>query len=317
MPDVADAPPVTEEAGPSAGAAIRKAASLPSRRPSRLAIWFWSLSAALIFAVISVAAWDFVSSLSARSAVLGWAVTTLIAALLIVMLIVAVREVATFGRLSRIDGLRRQADTVRTTNDLRQARTLMKQVLRLYDGRKETRWDRRRVVESLDDVLDAALLMEVLESELLGPLDQLASSEVETAARQVAIATAILPMAFADVAAALIANLRMIRRVAEIYGGRSGFLGSWRLTRAVLTHLAFTGSLEVAEDLLGEALGGSLLGKLSRRFGEGLMNGALTVRVGVAAMEVCRPMPFSARRRPSVQGMVRNAMTGLFAGKES
>ena len=221
------------------------------------------------------------------------------------MLILAVREVATFGRLSRIDGLRRQADTVRTTNDLRQARALMKQVLRLYDGRKETRWDRRRLVESLDDVLDAALLTEALESELLGPLDQLASSEVETAARQVAIATAILPMAFADVAAALIANLRMIRRVAEIYGGRSGFLGSWRLTRAVLTHLAFTGSLEVAEDLLGEALGGSLLGKLSRRFGEGLMNGVLTVRVGVAAMEVCRPMPFSARRRPSVQGMAR------------
>jgi hypothetical protein len=40
----------------------------------------------------------------------------------------------------------------------------------------------------------------------------------------------------ADVATALAANLRMIRKIAEIYGGRSGLVGNWRLTRAVMTH---------------------------------------------------------------------------------
>jgi putative membrane protein len=135
---------------------------------------------------------------------------------------------------------------------------------------------------------------------------------VQAAARQVATVTALVPLALADVAAALTANLRMIRRVAEIYGGRSGFLGSWRLTRAVLTHLVATGAVAVGDDMLEPLLGGSLLGKLSRRFGEGLVNGALTARVGVAAMEVCRPLPFSPRRRPSVRGMVKNALGGLF-----
>ena len=38
----------------------------------------------------------------------------------------------------------------------------------------------------------------------------------------------------ADLFAALTANLRMIRRIAEVYGGRSGALGSWRLTRTGL-----------------------------------------------------------------------------------
>ncbi|MCB1348016.1 MAG: DUF697 domain-containing protein, partial [Maritimibacter sp.] len=52
--------------------------------------------------------------------------------------------------------------------------------------------------------------------------------------------------------------------------------------------------------------------KLSRRFGEGIVNGALTARVGVAAIEVCRPLPFSRGRRPSVTGIVRRALTGLF-----
>jgi len=47
----------------------------------------------------------------------------------------------------------------------------------------------------------------------------------------------------ADVFTALTANLRMIRRIAEIYGGRSGAFGSWRLTRTVLTHLVATGAV--------------------------------------------------------------------------
>jgi len=42
------------------------------------------------------------------------------------------------------------------------------------------------------------------------------------------------------------------------------------------------------------------------------VNGALTARVGVAAIEVCRPLPFRAVSRPSVGGLVKRALTGLF-----
>ncbi|MBV1868028.1 MAG: DUF697 domain-containing protein, partial [Marinosulfonomonas sp.] len=48
-------------------------------------------------------------------------------------------------------------------------------------------------------------------------------------------------------------------------------------------------------------------------FGEGVINGALTARVGVAAIEVCRPLPFHAAKRPSVTRLVQRALTGLFA----
>ena len=49
---------------------------------------------------------------------------------------------------------------------------------------------------------------------------------------------------------ALVSSLRMIRRVAGIYGGRPGFFSSWRLTRAVLAHLAATGAVAAGDDLL-------------------------------------------------------------------
>ena len=171
---------------------------------------------------------------------------------------------------------------------------------------------RDRLAELREDQLDAHSLLALAEAELLGPLDIAASREVEAAARQVATVTALVPLALADVAAALTSNLRMIRRVAEIYGGRSGFFGSWRLTRAVLSHLVATGAVAVGDDMLEPILGGTMLAKLSRRFGEGLVNGALTARVGVAAMEVCRPMPFSQGRRPKVRSIIKRALSGLF-----
>jgi putative membrane protein len=64
--------------------------------------------------------------------------------------------------------------------------------------------------------------------------------------------------------------------------------------------------------MLEPILGGGLLGKLSRRFGEGMVNGALTARVGVAAMEGCRPLPFGEGKRPTASTIVRTALTGLF-----
>ena len=224
----------------------------------------------------------------------------------------ALRELAAFGRLGRLDGLRHKATQALAAADLKAARDVTDQLVTLYKGREDTRWGRERLAELRGDQLDAAALLGVAEAEVLAPLDQAAQREVEAAARQVATVTALVPLALADVIAALTSNLRMIRRIAEIYGGRSGFFGSWRLTRAVLSHLVATGAVAVGDDMLEPILGGSLLGKLSRRFGEGLVNGALTARVGVAAIEVCRPLPFTALPRPKVRSIITQSLGGLF-----
>lgn len=310
--DVAKAPPVPDIAQPQ-GQAMQGAARLAARKPSALARWFWGLALAVVGAAVSVAAWDFATSLVARTPVLGWIVTGLIAALVLVALMIAIRELAALGRLSRVDGLRRAADTALAEDDLAQARAVTNRIIAFYKGREDTRWGRERLAERMADQFDASALLELAEVELLAPLDQAASREVEAAARQVATVTALVPLALADVITALAASLRMIRRVAEIYGGRAGTLGGWRLTRSVFVHLVATGAVAVGDDLLEPVLGGSVLSKLSRRFGEGLVNGALSARVGVAAMEVCRPLPFSDRHKPSTRSIIKRALQGLFS----
>ncbi|MEO1138745.1 MAG: TIGR01620 family protein [Pseudomonadota bacterium] len=313
-PSPAEAPPVPDPVAPAAheGRAMQTVATLAARKPSRLARLFWGLLLALLGAVVSVAAWDFITGLIARNVVLGYGVTALIVAFGLVCLVVVLRELAAFSRLARIDKLHRDADEALAASDLTQARNVVANLNGLYAGRDDTRWGRDRLKEYGPEQLDAAGLLGLAEAEILAPLDIAAAREIEAAARQVATVTAIVPLAFADVIAALTANLRMIRRIAEVYGGRSGTLGSWRLARAVMTHLVATGAVAVGDDLLGSVAGGSVLSKVSRRFGEGIVNGALTARVGVAAMEVCRPLPFKSAKRPSVTRLVQRALTGLF-----
>ena len=307
-----DAPVVPEPMDHTETATMQHVAALVSRRPSLLARWFWGLLVAILGFVVSLAAWDYVNGLIARSPTLGFAITILLALFCIVLLVIALKELAAFSRLRRVDAIQHQAEAALASADLKDARAVNDQLLRLYRDRADLAWGKDRLAEQSSDVLDADGLLALSERSLLEPLDERAQREVEAAARQVATVTAIVPLALADLIAALTANLRMIRRIAEIYGGRSGFFGSWRLTRSVLTHLVATGAVAIGDDLIGSVAGGGVLSKVSRRFGEGVVNGALTARVGVAAMEVCRPLAFKAVEKPSVTGLVKRALTGLF-----
>ncbi len=308
----ADAPPVGEiEAAPT-GQAMQTMASLAARPRSALAAWFWRLLVSVIVFVVSVTAWNFVTRLVAENAVLGWVAFGLIGLFALVCLAIVVRELAALSRLARVEKLHDEAARVLASDDLAGARKLVGRLGDFYAGREDTRWGRERLKEGAGENFDARTVLALAEDALLSPLDRVAVREVEAAARQVATVTALVPLAFADVMVALSANIRMIRRIAEVYGGRSGTLGAWRLTRAVITHLVATGAVAVGDDLIGSVGGGHLLAKLSRRFGEGMVNGALTARVGIAAMEVCRPLPFTAAARPGVTGVVRRALTGLF-----
>jgi hypothetical protein len=68
-----------------------------------------------------------------------------------------------------------------------------------------------------------------------------------------------------------------------------GFVGMARLGRAVLAHLAVTGTIAMGETLIQQIVGHGLAARLSARLGEGVVNGMMTARIGIAAMDVCRP----------------------------
>jgi putative membrane protein len=304
----ADVPPPPDEI--PQGEAMQQVTRLAARRHRGSALW--PVAGSLLTLIVSVAAYDYLRSLLARYPALGLVALALTALLVLIILAQLVREVWAFRRLARIDGFRAEAAGAHASADPAAALALSDRLARFYAGRSELAWARDRLAEQREGLLDADAILELTERQLMAPLDAQARREIEAAARTVAGATAIIPLALVDVLAALSQNLRMVRRIADTYGAHAGFFGSWRLLRAVATHLLATGAVAVGDDLIGSVAGGHLLTRVSRRFGEGVVNGALTARVGIAAMDVCRPLPFAALPRPKVSNLIGRALTGLF-----
>ena len=265
-------------------APMMEAVTKGTRRNSafgRFAAWVFGLLFAL---VLAVQAWRFVTGLWAATPWLGYVALGLLV-LALGAAVQAAREGLAFVRLSQLDGIRQAALRAHATADLAQARSVVARLDRLYAPRPTMAAARAKLAQSQADVFDADTLLRLTEEALILPLDALARAEVMAATRQVAVVTALIPLALADVVAVLLANLRMIRRLAEIYGGRAGTLGSWRLLRKVFVSLLATGAVALTDDLIGSFAGGGILARLSRRFGEGVVNGALTARVGLAALK--------------------------------
>src|SRR5690606_17212315 len=173
----------------------------------------------------------------------------------------------------------------------------------------------RKALEELrGDIIDGANLVRLAETELLLPLDIEARTLVLDAAKRVSLVTAVSPRALVDIAYVVFEAGRLIRRLSELYGGRPGTLGFFRLARSVLAHLAVTGSIARGDRCLQQIGGHGLAARLSAKLGEGVVNGMMTARIGIAAMETARPLPFTAVKRPGM-GDFLTALTTFASAK--
>ncbi|MFU8778942.1 MAG: TIGR01620 family protein, partial [Roseovarius sp.] len=193
------APPVPDLVDRPDGRAMRAVITRGAAGPSWLGRLFWALALGLMGAAVSVAAWDFAAGLITRVPVLGYAVAAMGVGLLLVAAMIGLREVAGFARLGRLDTLRRAAGVALAEGDLEAARAVVARLRAHYAARPELAWGLERLAERQAEQFDAEALLGLAEVEILAPLDVLALREVEGAARQVAMVTALVPLALADV----------------------------------------------------------------------------------------------------------------------
>lgn len=255
-------------------------------------------SAASGFILIALGNWIVgqIEGLFARSALLGYVAIVLGGLAIFALVVLGSREILGIVRQSKIARLHMGFATARAADDRDAARRLVAVLATLQARRRQS----ARLLELTHEIIDGRDLIDIAERDLILPLDREVRREIALAAKRVSMVTAISPRALIDVAFVAAQALRLIRRIAEIYGGRPGFFGFLKLMRSVGAHLAVTGGVAVGDSLIQQVLGHGIAAKLSARLGEGVLNGLLTARVGLSAMAVCRPMPFVIAPPPRV-----------------
>ena len=123
-------------------------------------------------------------------------------------------------------------------------------------------------------------------------MDTRAKKVVVDATRRVALGTGLIPWPLGDVLLVFPTNLQMLRRLAEIYGNRPGVVASWVINRKILVNVVVAGATSEFVKMLGRIFEKGVFSKLTGSITEGVTNGLLTARIGLTAMELCRPLPF-------------------------
>jgi putative membrane protein len=262
---------------------------------------FWSALSGLVSLALTLWVTELVEGLFARSALLGTLGLALAATLFIAALILLAREIRAILRQNRIARLHLALAAARAENDGQAARARLAELCDLYVSRPDMAQARARVKALSDEIIDGRDLIDLAERTLIAPLDALARREIAAAAKRVSLVVTVSPRAILDVIFVAAQAVVLMRRIAEIYGGRPGLFGFFKLARSVGAHLAITGGLAIGDSLLQQLVGHGLAAKLSARLGEGVLNGLLTARVGLSAMAVCRPTPYCAEKAPGVK----------------
>jgi len=291
-----------------------------SRAITRTMRWgtlFFSAFTGLLMIWASLTFIKLIEDLFARSQILGWVASTLLALAGLAALAIVLREIFGIFSLRKISKIQDEAEIARSTNDQKAARQVISKLRSIYADRADLAWGLAALKEHDADIIDGRDRINMAERDLLLVLDEQAGQIIASASRRVTLITAVTPAAVLDILFVAAQNMKMLRQLATLYGGRPGTIGTFKLAGMVASHLAVTGGLALTDNLVQQFIGKGVLGRLSARFGEGAVNGILTTRIGLAALDLTRPISFSQEIKPNLADFLQNIVSFKSAGAEN
>lgn len=272
---------------------------VPAARKRSPARWFGFSLALFVGGVLAVESIEWVRMMYARNEALGVGFSALLGIVLASAAWWTASEAAQIRKLKVVEALRAEAALL-GGGGFERARTWIARV----EAAIATTPERARLfAQANDTILDThsdADALQIFHRTVLTPLDEAAYRVVARAARTTALGVSVSPVASIDAALVVWRSVRMVREIAQIYGLRPGAAATISLVRRLLY-----GALQsVAVDVLGDAwvqlLGHRFASVLSARLGEGVFAAVRVARLGILAIEQCRPLPFTEADRPSL-----------------
>jgi putative membrane protein len=283
-------------------------------------LWLLGSLGLLFILMLLVDAYHFIAQQYSSNVFLG---TLFLGLTLVVSSTVLVLSWQTYRNIKtlRIVGkLQKEGQQLIETNGYGEAIHYVNRIANFYSLRPDIKIRLEHFYQSISDTHHDREICALFSDMVLKNIDQQAYRIVTQRAKETALMVMISPIAWLDTVLTLWRNIRMIRDVATLYGGRPGFLSSMSLIKAVLQNLVYANVSELVAESVAEILGGSMLSVMSAQATQGLGSGVMTAHVGLQAIKACRPLPFLDEETPRLRDIrkeIVKSLKGIFEGKNA
>lgn len=275
-------------------------------RPS----WLWRIVLALFTIVISIETFDFFVNGFIQSPIITSIYAVILACLTLLASSSLFSEWSTLRQFKRREKLKQQANellshsdevAVQNNNVLDVEAFCQKLTDNLPSDLAFGKEDEQAQIwqDALNSPHTNQELLQLYSRLILSKVDEKAMAEIAKFSTEAVVLVALSPVALIDMLIILWRNLRMINKVAGLYGLKLGYWSRIKLIRQVFVNMVYAGASELIADFGADMVGADLLGKLSGRLAQGLGAGMLTARLGVKTMQLCRPIPFEDKPKLS------------------
>jgi putative membrane protein len=223
-------------------------------------------------------------------------------------------------RLRSVSAFQKEGKEIMANNGYGGAIPYTNKLAKFYQERPDIKISLKKFYDILNDSHHDRDVCDLFSNHVMKTMDLQANQIVIQRSKETALMVMISQIAILDTLLTLWRNTVMIRDISTLYGGRPGFIGSISLIGSVLQNLIYADVSEMVADSMAEILGGSILSVMSAQAAQGLGSGVMTARVGLHAIQACRPLPFSEAEKPRLRDIrkeIVKSMKSVFESKET
>lgn len=273
--------------------------------------WIWRIIIALLMSIVAIEAVDFFVEGFTTSPVLTSLYAAILSALFVVSGTALFKELTGLKQFKTRQSQKQQAMALTAEQSDTNVEDLCKAISSTLPCdivfSQEQAWQ-----EALAGSYSQQELLQLYSRLVLEKVDDKAMAEVAKFSSEAVVLVALSPVAIIDMLIILSRNLRMINKIAGLYGLKLGYWSRIKLIKQVFVNMAYAGASEIVADLGSDVLGAELLGKLSTKLAQGLGAGMLTARLGIKTMQLCRPLAFDDKPKLThVRSQVIEQIKGL------
>ena len=266
---------------------------------------------------LGVDAYLWIAGAFERSAALGWVATAAVAAGVGGATLVIARELRSFLALRNVEAVQQriaaQSDVMRPADMQASIRAVLAAIPKDRTSEAAIEAFQRKAQRHHTP----AQQLELVSQTVLASFDRRAEAIVRRAATRAFAINAISPTALTDALFFAATSIRMVREIAACYGHRPTAAATVHLLRRLVVEAGKLGAIDLAAATFSQHIAGAVAERVATSAAESMYAAQRMARLGLATMQLCRPIPFRQQEIPGItSSLIGNMLRGGPRGRD-